>query len=58
MQLMEYLNTYKVNTIYWVPSALNIVANSIDSDETEYLRELLPKSYACKAVELLAAGTS
>lgn len=27
MQLIEYLNTYKINTIYWVPSALNIVAN-------------------------------
>ena len=27
MQLIEYLNTHKVNTIYWVPSALNIVAN-------------------------------
>ena len=28
MQLIEYLNTYKINTIYWVPSALNSVACS------------------------------
>ena len=27
MKLMEFLNTYKINTIYWVPSALQIVAN-------------------------------
>lgn len=27
MKLMEFMNTYKINTIYWVPSALQIVAN-------------------------------
>lgn len=27
MKLMEFLNSYKINTIYWVPSALQIVAN-------------------------------
>ena len=27
MKLMEFLATYKINTIYWVPSALQIVAN-------------------------------
>lgn len=27
MKLMEFLGRYKINTIYWVPSALQIVAN-------------------------------
>lgn len=27
IKLMQYINDYKVNTIYWVPSALSIVAN-------------------------------
>mgnify|MGYP003571294041 CR=1 FL=1 len=27
VNLIKYLNNYKVNTIYWVPSALSIVAN-------------------------------
>ncbi len=27
MQLMEYMNQSRINTIYWVPSALSIVAN-------------------------------
>ena len=27
MKLMEFMNTYRINTIYWVPSALQIVAN-------------------------------
>ena len=27
LMLMEYLNRYEINTIYWVPSALCIVAN-------------------------------
>ena len=43
MQLMEYLNTYKVNTIYWVPSALNIVANwdTFSYIKPEYLKKVL-----------------
>lgn len=28
MNLIKYLDSYKINTIYWVPSALSIVANS------------------------------
>ena len=41
MQLVEYLNTYKVNTIYWVPSALNIVANwdTFSYIKPEYLKK-------------------
>lgn len=27
MKLMEFMKTYRINTIYWVPSALQIVAN-------------------------------
>lgn len=40
---MEYLNTYKVNTIYWVPSALNIVANwdTFSYIKPEYLKKVL-----------------
>lgn len=43
MQLIEYLNTYKVNTIYWVPSALNIVANwdTFAYIKPEYLKKVL-----------------
>lgn len=43
MQLIEYLNTYKVNTIYWVPSALNIVANwdTFSYIKPEYLKKVL-----------------
>lgn len=43
MQLIEYLNTYKINTIYWVPSALNIVANwdTFAYVKPEYLRKVL-----------------
>lgn len=43
MQLIEYLNTYKINTIYWVPSALNIVANwdTFAYIKPEYLRKVL-----------------
>lgn len=43
MQLIEYLNTHKVNTIYWVPSALNIVANwdTFSYIKPEYLKKVL-----------------
>ena len=43
MQLIEYLNTHKVNTIYWVPSALNIVANwdTFAYIKPEYLKKVL-----------------
>lgn len=43
MQLIEYLNTYKINTIYWVPSALNIVANwdTFAYIKPEYLKKVL-----------------
>lgn len=43
MKLMEYLNEYKVNTIYWVPSALSIVANlkTFDYVKPEYLEKVL-----------------
>ncbi len=27
LKLVEYMNQYEINSIYWVPSALNIVAN-------------------------------
>ncbi len=43
MQLIEYLNTHKINTIYWVPSALNIVANwdTFSYIKPEYLKKVL-----------------
>ena len=43
MQLIEYLNKFKVNTIYWVPSALNIVANwdTFTYIKPEYLKMVL-----------------
>lgn len=43
MKLIEYLNEYKINTIYWVPSALSIVArlNTFDYAKPEYLEKIL-----------------
>ncbi len=43
MMLVEYLNKNKVNTIYWVPSALSIVANLklFDLAKPEYLKMVL-----------------
>lgn len=43
IKLMEYLNAFKVNTIYWVPSALSIVANvgTFDYLKPEYLEKVL-----------------
>lgn len=43
VKLMDYLNTYKINTIYWVPSALSIVANlgTFDYVKPKYLKKVL-----------------
>ena len=43
VKLIEHLNTYKINTIYWVPSALSIVANfkTLDTILPEYLHTIL-----------------
>ena len=43
MMLVEYLNKNKINTIYWVPSALSIVANLklFDLAKPEYLKMVL-----------------
>lgn len=43
VKLIEHLNTYKINTIYWVPSALSIVANlkTLDVIKPKYLKKIL-----------------
>lgn len=43
VRLIEHLNTYKINTIYWVPSALSIVANlkTLDTILPQYLETIL-----------------
>ena len=43
VKLMEYLNEHKINTIYWVPSALSIVANlgTFDYIKPKYLKKVL-----------------
>lgn len=43
IKLLEYLNEKKVNTIYWVPSALSIVADwkALDYVETSELHTIL-----------------
>ncbi|MBP5446148.1 MAG: AMP-binding protein [Acholeplasmatales bacterium] len=43
IKLVEVMNEYKVNTIYWVPSALAIVANLkvFDCAKPEYLEKVL-----------------
>jgi amino acid adenylation domain-containing protein len=43
VRLIEYLNENKINTIYWVPSALSIVANfkTFDVVKPQYLKRVL-----------------
>lgn len=43
VQLIGYLNEKKINTIYWVPSALSIVANfkTFEAVKPEYLKNIL-----------------
>lgn len=43
MNLMKYLNECKINTIYWVPSALSIVANldTFSHIKPKYLKKVL-----------------
>lgn len=43
VKLIEHLNTFKINTIYWVPSALSIVANlkTFDTILPSYLKVIL-----------------
>ncbi len=43
LMLVEYLNTHRVNTLYWVPSALCIVANwdTFAYARPEYLKTVL-----------------
>ena len=43
VKLLEYMNENKINTIYWVPSALCIVANfgALDIVELPYLNKIL-----------------
>lgn len=43
VNLMKYLNEYKINTIYWVPSALSIVANlnTFEYILPKYLKKVL-----------------
>lgn len=43
INLIKYINEYKVNTIYWVPSALSIVANIglFKYAKPEYLEKVL-----------------
>lgn len=42
-KLLEYMNEKRINTIYWVPSALCIVANlgTLDMFELPYLKKVL-----------------
>lgn len=43
VKLIAYLNEYRINTIYWVPTAMNIVANrkTFSVIKPEYLRCIL-----------------
>lgn len=53
MNLIRFMNERRVNTIYWVPSALSIVANLkvLDYIMPEYLEKVLfaGRGYAGKA---------
>lgn len=43
VKLIEHMNEFKINAIYWVPSALSIVANlkTFDTIKPEYLKTVL-----------------
>lgn len=43
LNLIKFMDEHKVNTIYWVPSALSIVANlkTFDAIKPKYLRKVL-----------------
>lgn len=43
MDLLEFLNQHKINTIYWVPSALCLITkfNMLSAVELPYLRKIL-----------------
>ena len=57
IKLMEFLNEKKVNTIYWVPSALSIIANykMFQYAELPDLKKsvICRRGYADKTIELL-----
>lgn len=43
IKLIEYMNTAKINTIYWVPSAMNMIANfkALDNNTLPFLKTVL-----------------
>ena len=43
LNLIEFLNEKKINTIYWVPTAISILANwkAFDIEKPEYLQKVL-----------------
>lgn len=43
LNLIKYLNDYKINTIYWVPTAISILSNwkAFDAAKPEYLKTVL-----------------
>lgn len=43
VKLIEFMNAEKINTIYWVPSAMNMIANfkALDNHELPYLKTVL-----------------
>lgn len=43
VKLIEFMNNEKINTIYWVPSAMNMIANykALDNHELPYLHTVL-----------------
>ncbi|MCQ2484099.1 MAG: amino acid adenylation domain-containing protein [Clostridia bacterium] len=54
VQLINYLNERKVNTIYWVPSALALVANwkALDSLKLDYIEKIMFAGEAIAAKHL------
>lgn len=43
LNLIKYLNDYKINTIYWVPTAISILSNwkAFDFEKPKYLKTVL-----------------
>ena len=54
MKLLEFLNERRVNTIYWVPSALGIIANwrALDYCGLKYIKKVLFAGEVCPVKQL------
>lgn len=55
IKLVEFLDEYKANTIYWVPSAISMVSNFkvFDFQKPKYLNKVLLQARLCPPSNLI-----